>query len=245
LQIKIIKKFRDGSFILNKDGYLEFKITQSSSDAQILFYIKKQLGFVSVSIEDKINKTHHFRVRDKKNILKLIGIFNGNIVTNYIFNQFKLWVEGFNNIYKMEVEFLNKKYEVTLNNAWLSGFTDGVPLLKKRFFFLLGRGCFTSSVFTSKITGKSIVTVRYIISQKDDREFSLDLADMINGYITYVKSYNGYNTVVNHGKLNKILSYLQIYPLKTKKLISYRIWLKIYELVKYKKHLTFWRFDYN
>ena len=63
----------DGSFILNKDGYLEFKITQSSSDAQILFYIKKQLGFGSVSVQDKINKTHHFRVRDKKNILKLIN----------------------------------------------------------------------------------------------------------------------------------------------------------------------------
>jgi hypothetical protein len=31
----------DGSFILNKYGYLEFKITQSSIDAQILFYIKK------------------------------------------------------------------------------------------------------------------------------------------------------------------------------------------------------------
>lgn len=31
----------DGSFILNKDGYLEFKITQSSVDAQILFFIKK------------------------------------------------------------------------------------------------------------------------------------------------------------------------------------------------------------
>lgn len=32
----------DGSFIINKDGYLEFRITQSSSDAQILFMIKKK-----------------------------------------------------------------------------------------------------------------------------------------------------------------------------------------------------------
>ena len=103
-------------------------------------------------MQDKINKTHHFRVRDKKNILKLIQIFNGNIVTNYKLNQFKSWVEGFNSIYKMEIEFLSKKHELTLNNAWLSGFTDA-------------EGCFSSSVFTSKITGKPIVTVRYIISQ--------------------------------------------------------------------------------
>lgn len=59
----------DGSFILNKNGYLEFKITQSSVDAQVLFFIKKELGFGSVSIQDKVNKTHQFRIRDKNNIL--------------------------------------------------------------------------------------------------------------------------------------------------------------------------------
>ncbi|CAG9992282.1 unnamed protein product [Clonostachys byssicola] len=42
---------------------------------------------------------------------------------------------------------------------------------------------------------QSITTVRYVISQKDDIEFSKDLAVKINGYITHVKSYNGYNTV--------------------------------------------------
>jgi hypothetical protein len=30
----------EGSFIINKDKYLEFRITQSSKDAQILFKIK-------------------------------------------------------------------------------------------------------------------------------------------------------------------------------------------------------------
>lgn len=103
--IKLDEKFKwwfigftegDGSFILNKDGYLEFKVTQSSVDAQILFYLKKQLGFGSVSLKDKYNKTHQFRIRDKNNILKIIQIFNGNILTKFKLNQFKLWVEGFN-----------------------------------------------------------------------------------------------------------------------------------------------------
>ncbi len=214
----------DGSFILNKNGYLEFKVTQSSVDAQILFYIKKELGFGSVSIQDKINKTHHFRVRDKKNILKIIKIFNGNILTKYKLNQFKLWIEGFNKIYNMDVKFIEPIHKINLNNAWLSGFTDA-------------EGCFTSSVLTSK-EGKNIVTVRYIISQKDDKNFSENLAILLNGYVTYVKSYNGYNTIVNFSKLGKILNYLKNYPLKTKKLISYRRWLKIYYLVNDKKHFT-------
>lgn len=215
----------DGSFIVNKDGYLEFKITQSSVDAQILFYIKKQLGFGSVSVQDKINKTHHFRVRNKKDILTLIQIFNGNIITKYKINQFKLWIDGFNKVYKMNIKCLDQQHQLNLDNTWLSGFTDA-------------EGCFTSSVLTSKVTGKTIVTVRYVVSQKDDIEFSQNLADKINGYITHVKSYNGYNTVVNHGKLNKIIFYLENNPLKTKKLISYRRWLKIYLLVKDKKHFT-------
>uniref|UniRef100_UPI002113918C hypothetical protein n=1 Tax=Aspergillus sclerotioniger TaxID=319627 RepID=UPI002113918C len=54
----------------------------ASNDAQILFYIKKELGFGSVVLQDKTNKTHQFRVRHKKGILKLIEIFNGNILTS-------------------------------------------------------------------------------------------------------------------------------------------------------------------
>jgi hypothetical protein len=215
----------NGSFIVNKDGYLEFKITQSSVDAQILFFIKKQLGFGSVSVQDKVNKTHHFRVRNKKDILTLIQIFNGNILTKYKINQFKLWIQGFNKIYKMDIKCLDQQHQLNLDNAWLSGFTDA-------------EGCFTSSILTSKVTGKTIVTVRYVVAQKNDIQFNKTLANQLNGYVTHVKSYNGYNTVVNHGKLNKILAYLHNNPLKTKKLISYRRWLKIYLLVKYKKHYT-------
>lgn len=214
----------DGSFIFGKDGYLEFKVTQSSVDAQILFYIKKELGFGSVSVQDKINKTHHYRVRDKKNIFKLIEIFNGNILTKHNNNQFKLWVEGFNLIYNMDIKYVEPTHKVSLYNGWLSGFTDA-------------EGCFTSSVLTSK-QGKNTVTVRYVISQKNDIEFSKNVAILINGYITHVKSYNGYNTVVNFSKLSTILNYLKHNPLKTKKLISYNRWLKVYRLVKNKEHLT-------
>jgi hypothetical protein len=68
-----------------------------------LFYIKKELGFGSASVQDKTNKTHHYRVRDKNNIFKLIQIFNGNIVTKHKLSQFKLWVDAFNKIYKTNI----------------------------------------------------------------------------------------------------------------------------------------------
>ena len=216
----------DGAFIVNKDGYLEFKITQLSTDAQVLFFIKKSLGFGTVSVQSKTSKTHHYRVRDKKNLLNIIKIFNGNLITKYKINQFKLWLGSFNTKYKCAVNYIEKlrKQMVSLDNAWLSGFTDA-------------EGCFTCSVYKAK-NGRNTITVRYIISQKDDKLFSEDLAKLIKGYVTHVKSYNGYNTVVNFSNLNKVLNYMHKYPLKTKKLISYKRWLKVYSLVKNKEHLT-------
>lgn len=92
-------------------------------------------------------------------------------------------MQGFNNVYNTNVSYIEPKTELSLDNAWLSGFT-------------YAESCFSSSVYLSK-TGKYIVTVRDLLSQKDDIEFSKRAAILLNGYPTYVKSYNGCNTVVN------------------------------------------------
>ena len=144
----------DGSFIVNKNGYLEFKITQSSIDAQVLFYIKKTLGFGSVSIQDKINKTHHFRVRDKKGLLTLIYIFNGHLLTNKKTEQFKKWVYSFNLCYNTNCIVIEKNNKPMLKNAWLSGFTDA-------------EGCFTASII-ERSENYTQVQVRYILSQQNE-----------------------------------------------------------------------------
>lgn len=215
----------DGHFGVDKRGYLVFKITQSSLDAQVLFYIKKSLGFGSVSVQSTTNKTHQFRVRDKDNLIKIISIFNGNLITKAKIVQFKLFLQAFNAKYNTSIEFINCINKVSLDNAWLSGFTDA-------------EGCFTCSAYLNKTTNKHIVTVRYIISQKDDIEFSNHLASLINGYVSYLKSYEGYNTVVNSTKLSIIIKYINNFPLQTKKHISYTRWLKVHKRVLNKEHLT-------
>lgn len=231
----------DGSFIINKMGYLEFKVTQSSVDAQILFYIKKELGFGSVTVQDKKNKTHHFRVRDQKNLIKLIYIFNGNLLTERKNNQFKLWLEAFNKAYKTDIQLIQNNNNPTLNNAWLSGFTDS-------------EGCFTVSVVKRSETYNQ-VHVRYILSQKSsgpatwgrgketcgglsELELMTKIAEMLNGKVSHLKSYNGYNMTVNLSKLSKVIGYFNKYSLKTKKYIDYFNWLKAYKLVINKDHFN-------
>ena len=63
-----------------KRGGLQFVITQSSSDVQVLNYIKTNLGFGKVIQQSKSNNTHRFIVQDVSNILLICLIFNGNMV---------------------------------------------------------------------------------------------------------------------------------------------------------------------
>lgn len=214
----------DGSFIINKNNYLEFKITQSSNDAQILFYIKKELGFGSVSVQDKKNKTHHYRVRNKEGILKLIEIFNGNLCTERKNNQFKLWLEAFNKAYKTNIVLIEKKNNPSLEDSWLNGFTDA-------------EGCFTISIINRSETYNQ-VQVRYILSQPGGGELDLmnKIAELLNGKVHNIKSYDGYNMVVNLTKLKETIKYFNKYRLKTKKYIDYLNWIKIYKIVIAKEH---------
>lgn len=212
----------DGSFIINtnknrNNKNLEFKITQSSNDAQILFYIKKNLGIGSVSVQDKNNNTHQFRIRDKNGILKIINIFNGNIYLNKTQNKFKEFVEIYNETYKTNIKILENKNEPTLENAWLAGFTDA-------------EGCFTISFIKNKY-----FIIRYILSQKYEDNFMNKLALLLDGN-TYILKCGTTNMVVNYLNLIKIIKYLNKYGLKTKKLIIFRNWLDVYYRIKNKEH---------
>jgi hypothetical protein len=213
----------DGSFIINtiknkNNKYLEFKITQSSNDAQILFFIKKSLGIGTVSKQDKNNNTHHYRVRDKNGLFKIINLFNGNLYLNKTQNRFKEFVKIYNITYKTNIEILEfNNNNPTLDNAWLAGFTDA-------------EGCFTLSYLKNKY-----ISIRYILSQKNEDIFMNKLALLLDGK-TYTLKCGTTNMTVNYLKLVKIIKYFNKYSLKTKKLIIYKNWLDVYYSVKNKEH---------
>jgi len=96
---------------------LVFKLSQSSLDAQVLFYIKKSLGFGSVSVQSTTSKTHQFKVRDKDNLIKIINLFNGNLITKSKILQFKLFLQAFNKKYNTSIILLDCINKVSLDNA--------------------------------------------------------------------------------------------------------------------------------
>ena len=64
----------DGTFSIayqNGKWSLTFKLSQHEYNARLLFFIKKQLGVGNINIEAK-TKMVNYRIRDKKNIVKII-----------------------------------------------------------------------------------------------------------------------------------------------------------------------------
>ena len=200
---------------------MEFRITQPSRDAQVLFMIKKSLGFGVVRVQNYSNNTHCYRVMDKNNLLKIISIFNGNIFIDSRKDQFKLWLEAFNLKYKENVYCLNNDFKPSLEDAWLSGFTDA-------------EGCFTCSIYDNKFD--NIIRLNYILSQKGNFNNMDYLASIIGGRKHYIKSYDGYNIILNTKKLFTIIKYFNMFSLKTKKYIIYLNFNKIYTIIANNKH---------
>ena len=86
-RLKVWKKKGEGEY---KETNIYKTVQGKGENIIIQRYIAFKKFRKFYRIQDKINKTHHYKVKDKKNILKLIRIFNGNLLTKHKVNQFKL-----------------------------------------------------------------------------------------------------------------------------------------------------------
>lgn len=211
-----------GSFTINKNGNLELKIVHTSTDASVLFYIKKKLGFGVVRIQDKVKNNHCFKVNDEKGLFNLISILNGNLFLDTKQKEFKLWIDAYNKKYETTLVYLKNNNKPDLSNYWLSGFTDAV-------------GSFTC-IIKDKPDKSGFVKLSYTLSQYGNYNQMKYLAEILKGKIHYN---NGkYETTVNTTRLYKVIDYLKIHPLKTNKSIVFFNIRKIYFLIKDNKSLT-------
>jgi hypothetical protein len=175
--------------------------------------IKNTLSFGRVIKQGK--STYRFIVEQKLLIELIILIFNGNMLLPSRIKRFKIFIEIYNKkaikgkIILSPIEFLNYKNEPSINNAWLSGFTDA-------------EGCFTISI--RKTFGFSI---RFILSQKHEENltfFSKLILFFSAGNIENHYHHENYSYVVSGLKNCKNLidsNYFEKFKLKTNKNNSY------------------------
>lgn len=211
---------------------VRFVLTQKES--QILYQIqfKLNIGDVKHFSQGKSGKNNDFYrwiVDNPSHILLLAFLFNGNLAQNHRIEQLAKWVNTLNNRFGSEtIKLDNAPVTITLQDAWLSGFTDA-------------EGCFNVSITAnSRYTLGHVIKMRYLLDQKDSVKLNKVCELFGFGKVTLRSGTdNVYRyTVTGFKPLNDVIAYFKLFSLKTKKALSFEKWLIIYNQVSNKLHLT-------
>lgn len=211
---------------------IRFVLTQKES--AILYYIQKKLNIGTVKYFPQGtsgNKNDFYRwiVDNPSHILLLAFLFNGNLALTHRIQQLSLWVQALNKRFGINTIFLiNTPITITLQDAWLSGFTDA-------------EGCFNVSITSNvRYTLGHVIKMRYILDQKD-RNILLIIRNLFEfGKVTLrSKTDSVYRyTATGFKSMNAVIYYFKVFPLQTKKGQSFDKWLTIHNIVSNKLHLT-------
>nr|YP_008965301.1 LAGLIDADG [Rhynchosporium agropyri]AHC02300.1 LAGLIDADG [Rhynchosporium agropyri] len=211
---------------------VRFVLTQKES--AILYYVQKKLGIGTVKHfpqgkSGANNDFYRLIVDNTSHILLLAFLFNGNLALTNRIRQLSLWLEALNKRFGVNTILLaNKPVAVTLQDGWLSGFTDA-------------EGCFNVSITcNTRYALNYVIRMRYILDQKDSSILliirnlfgfgKVSLRSHTDGVYRYTAT--GFKT------LNHVISYFKLFPLYTKKARSLEKWSIIHKMVSNKTHLT-------
>jgi len=223
----------DGSF--QKSGYL--KITQSSRDVQVLYKIKTTMGFGTVRINDRRNKTHCWITNmDQRCAARLTLLFNGNLITNQKLESFKIWVNYWKNKTNNEeyMSLITSDFILqdkpnlellSLDNSWLSGFIDA-------------NGCWNISISKTKSKTNPVASVRLFVACQNDPEWVINIITVLNlgRKKNHKTNINQCWVVEKKDDIDIMLSYIERFPHKTKKSMSFKKFCKVRRCILKKEH---------
>ena len=211
---------------------VRFVLTQKESG--ILYYVRNRLGIGIVKhfpqgTSGNKNDFYRWIVDNPSDILLLAFLFNGNLAITHRIQQLALWVQCLNHRFGANtIEFINTAVSVTLQDGWLSGFTDA-------------EGCFNVSITSNaRYALGHVVKMRYLLDQKDSAILHT-IQDLFGfGKVTIRSKTDGVYryTATGFKSMKDVISYFKVFPLLTKKALSFDKWLTIHNLVINKLHLT-------
>jgi hypothetical protein len=239
-----------GYFIVLKNK-VYFNISVSIKDIQVLYYIKKELGFGKVKInkglyaDDKgvcIGDTAYFYVTSFNNFYRLVTLFNGNLCTVGKKEEFKNWLKVFNSQYSKEIMIIDSTIKPSLTTGWLSGYIDAKGNFTGRTTGVVLPG--SGNILSSRIPSLNFfIEVNlgefYILNAIFEALSVKERGRFATNKINYNKDKEGW--ILNISSFNKIkliINYLKRYPLKTNKSLAFTKWCKISKIMLNKEHLN-------
>jgi hypothetical protein len=228
----------DGAILENK-GSCRLIITQK--DPKVLIEIHNKLGLGTVK---NFNNYSRFLVTDNNSCLLLYLLLNGNLVLNHRKIQLSKWFYSLARL-KLKDNFnldeipsiLLYNIEPTLDNSWLSGFTDA-------------EGCFSISIIKNR-NNLNYVRARFILDQKLEFNTLNLIAKLFNpeqkSKENQVKLRNEtkevFRMAINCNDIKNpnstiIRNYFNKFQLKTSKQNSFSLWSKSLDLILGKQPLS-------
>lgn len=210
----------DGSFSK------KFSFVINKKDPQLLFKIKKNLGFGSV-YETSDSGIWRYCVTGQENNLRLFYLFNGNLILKKTQKRFLQWSTH------IKTKIIVKQFQIniSLNNAWLSGFIEA-------------EGGFHGRIRKKNNTKLKVqFCKKFYLTQKNENfllqkiGLLLESKTKIYSFIQNEKNYSRID-ITSFKSQNILLNYLLRYPLLGRKNITLSIWSKMHGYQNRKEHLT-------
>lgn len=232
----------DGA-ILEHKGRSYFVVTQKDNKVLHEISVILKIGKVKDFYDNKDNyKYSRYIVSENKGIFLLYLLLNGNLVLQSRINQLTKWNIALNNATRFDYSLfytkqvpikLENSKQPSLNDGWLSGFTDA-------------EGCFSVKIGNEKVS--FYVSLLFILDQKNEQKvlniigrlFSENKKAIIRTLSSQPSSLDKNNNMYrlslycNDKKRitsNKLINYFNTYKLKTTKNKSFYIWVDILDIV--------------
>lgn len=222
----------DGAILSNSSATrIRYVLTQK--ERNVLDQIQQKLGFGYVKFfpqgsSGNIHGFYRFIVEDAKSLLLLANLFNGNLAIQHRVNQLRNWIDRINVNNQNSIILIKKLVKVSLQDAWLSGFSDA-------------EGCFNVTVTTNKRYALGfVIKMRFLLDQNSE-PILLNIQNLFGFGIVKLRSETKFTyryDSTGYNNMSMIKSYFNEYPLRTKKALSFIKWSEILRMVLAKEHLS-------
>jgi hypothetical protein len=234
----------DGSFIVKNSTVsrnckqLVFTIYQN--DVKLLHKIKTTLGFGTVTQVKNSNKhAYRYNVFRVKDIVKLIHLFNGNLVLEKIWNRFEIWVNEYNKQCNMgstswkPIALKPYRKQCTLQSAWLAGFVEAdggfYANLRNHAKSKNGYALVFKFYITQKYEKPILESIAHLFRDQTKTKLSKSnssLSDFIYTYKSKIETYR--LELTKYQDIHAIIAYFERYPLQGKKNIVFVRWKRLF-----------------
>lgn len=219
----------EGSFLKwrNNNNSDRFGIEITQKDAKLIHKIREELGFgrtMQILKEGEIYWRYY--VHSLENLIRFIWLFNGNLITVKKQNQLESWLNSFNVRHQRTILFSQRKPELSLKNAWLSGFFEGGA-----GFYVLP----TNIIRVNKNNSQSYqIKMKFYVTQKDEEDLlnrirylfkiPTEIRQVTNGHS--LEKYNRIETNRLDCQL-LLVDYLANYHFLGKRYITFNRWKRV------------------